>query len=31
LGDEEYAWVNSSVVEEITEYSCALLEKVPGS
>jgi hypothetical protein len=31
LGDEEYAWVNSSVVEEITEHSCALLEKVPGS
>ena len=31
LGDEEYAWVNSSVVEEITEFSCALLEQVPGS
>ena len=31
LGDEEYAWVNSSVVEEITEHSCALLEQVPGS
>lgn len=31
LGDEEYAWVNSSVVEEVTEFSCALLEQVPGS
>ncbi len=31
LGDEEYAWVHSSVVEEITEFSCAQLEQVPGS
>lgn len=29
--DVTYAWVHSSVVEEITDQSCALVEQVPGS
>jgi len=29
--DVTYVWVHSSVVEEITDQSCALVEQVPGS